>query len=252
AWGIGYFGQPHILVRFMATESIKVIPNARRITVLWMIFSLGGAIAVGFFGAAYFGGHPEQAALVTENHERVFLVLSQVLFNPWIGGLLMSAVMAAVMSTLSCQLLVCSSTLTQDLYRSYIRPNASQFELLWFGRNMVLLVAFLACWIALDPNNLVLSLVSYAWAGFGASFGPVILISLWWKRMNRTGAICGMVTGAATVLVWHTGAWFGLYEIIPGFIFASVAIWLGSVLSARPAADIEANFDKVEAIVKAG
>ena len=222
AWGLGYFGQPHILVRFMAARSIKVIPRACRISLIWMIFCLGGAVSVGFFGSAYFAAHPDQATLVTENHERVFIVLSQVLFNPWIGGILMAAILAAVMSTLSCQLLVCSSTLTQDFY------------------------------IAMDPQSLVLSLVSYAWAGFGAAFGPVILISLWWKRMNKYGAMAGMFTGAATVLIWHQFNWFGLYEIVPGFLFAAIAIYVVSLLTEAPDNEICETFDKVEAEVRAG
>ncbi len=251
AWGLGYFGQPHILVRFMATKSIKVIPNACRVSLLWMVFCLGGAVCVGFFGAAYFAQHADQAALVQENHERIFIVLSQILFNPWIGGILMSAILAAVMSTLSCQLLVCSSTLTEDFYRAFLRPKAGNRELIWFGRCMVLAVALLAIWIAMDPTSLVLSLVSYAWAGFGAAFGPVILMSLWWKRMTRNGALAGMVTGAVTVIVWHTGAWFSLYEIIPGFVFGLAAIVIGSLLSPEPDKETEANFDHVVKTVRA-
>lgn len=251
AWGLGYFGQPHILVRFMATKSIKVIPGACRISLTWMIFCLAGALAVGFFGAAYFAQHPDQATLVQQNNERVFIVLSQLLFNPWIGGVLMSAILAAVMSTLSCQLLVCSSTLTEDLYRSFFRPKASNRELIWFGRSMVLAVSIVAILLALDPNSLVFSLVSYAWGGFGAAFGPVILMSLWWKRMTRTGALAGMVVGALTVLIWHQGGWFGLYEIIPGFILALFAIVVGSLLSPKPSEAIEKNFDHVVATVKA-
>ena len=252
AWGLGYFGQPHILVRFMAARSIRVIPGARRISILWMIFCLGGAVSVGFFGSAYFAANPAQAALVTENHERVFIVLSQILFNPWIGGILMSAILAAVMSTLSCQLLVCSSTLTEDFYRSFLRPNASQWELLWFGRTMVLVVSFVAIFIAMDPKSLVLSLVSYAWAGFGASFGPVILMSLWWKRMNRQGALAGMLTGAVTVLVWHQFGWFGLYEIIPGFVFGIIAIVTASLLTKAPDEETGKTFDAVVNEVRAG
>ncbi len=251
AWGLGYFGQPHILVRFMAARSIKVIPNACRISIVWMLFCLGGAVSVGFFGAAYFAGHPDQAALVTQNHERVFIVLSQLLFNPWIGGILMSAILAAVMSTLSCQLLVCSSTLTEDFYRTFVRPNASQRELLWFGRMMVLAVSVISIIMAMDPESLVLSLVSYAWAGFGAAFGPVIIMGLWWKRMNRQGALAGMITGAATVLIWHQFAWFGLYEIVPGFVFGIAAIVIASLLTKAPDEEMNKTFDAVVAAVRA-
>ena len=249
AWGLGYFGQPHILVRFMAARSISVIPNARRVGTLWMIFSLAGAIGVGFFGAAFFSQHPETAGLVTQNHERVFIVLSSVLFNPWIAGILMSAILAAVMSTLSCQLLVCSSTLVQDFYRVFLRKDASQRELVWVGRSMVLLVSVVAVWIASDPSSLVLSLVSYAWAGFGAAFGPVIILSLWWRRMTRNGALAGMVTGAVTVLVWNHYAWLGLYEILPGFAFAAAAIVIVSLLDRKPAKSVDDTFSEVAAVV---
>ena len=251
AWGLGYFGQPHILIRFMATKSIAVIPNARRVGTLWMLLCLTGAVAVGFFGAAFFSQHPDLAGLVTENHERVFIVLSGLLFNPWIAGLLMAAILAAVMSTLSCQLLVCSSTLTQDFYRTYLRPNAGQRELVWIGRSMVVAISAVAIWIASDPNALVLSLVSYAWAGFAAAFGPVILVSLWWRRMTRNGALAGMVTGAATVLVWNHFAWFGLYEIIPGFLFATVAIVVASLLDKAPPKSVDETFSAVEQEVAA-
>lgn len=250
AWGLGYFGQPHILIRFMAARSIKVIPNARRIGTLWMIFCLAGAIGVGFFGAAYFAAHTESASLVLENKERVFIVLSGLLFNPWIAGILMSAILAAVMSTLSAQLLVCSATLTEDFYRTFLRPSASQKELVWVGRAMVLAISVVAVWLASDPNSLVLALVSYAWAGFGAAFGPLIVLSLWWRRMTRNGAIAGMVVGAATVLIWHHYAWFGLYEILPGFVFSAIAIIVVSLLDKTPQAGITRIFDEVNTLVK--
>lgn len=250
AWGLGYFGQPHILVRFMAIRSIRLVPRARRVGTMWMIFCLAGAIFVGFFGAAYFALHPELAGPVHANNERVFIVLTSLLFNPWIAGLLMSAILAAVMSTLSCQLLVCSSTLTEDFYRTFIRPQASQRELIWFGRSMVLAISILAIWLASDPESLVFSLVSYAWAGFGAAFGPVILISLWWKRMTRNGALAGMITGAVTVLVWNHFAWFGLYEILPGFVFASIAIFVVSLMDKEPQASIIERHELVVEVVK--
>ena len=252
AWGLGYFGQPHILVRFMATRSISVIPSARRGAMLWMLFCLGGAVAVGFFGSAYFAQHPEQAGLVIENPERVFIVLTQVLFNPWIGGILMSAILAAVMSTLSCQLLVCSSTITEDFYRKFFRPNAAPFELMWFGRTMVLLVAIVAICIATDPQSRVLSLVSYAWAGFGAAFGPVIVMSLWWSRMTRNGALAGIIVGALTVIVWNRLGWFGLYEIVPGFVLGTLAIVVASLLDKAPSEQITAGFKQVSQAVREG
>ncbi len=249
AWGLGYFGQPHILARFMAAESVATIPRARRIGMTWMILCLAGAVATGFFGIAYFAAHPEHAAPVQANPERVFIVLSEVLFNPWIAGALLSAILAAIMSTLSAQLLVCSSALTEDFYRGFVRPRAGHRELVWVGRAMVLTVALLAIWIARDPDSRVLGLVAYAWAGFGAAFGPVVLLSVLWKRMTRNGAIAGMLAGAVTVLLWkHTGS--ALYEIVPGFIVATLAIVIASLLGKAPSAALQAQHEQVRLALK--
>ena len=213
-WGLGYMGQPHILVRFMIT---------------WMILCLAGAVSVGYFGVAFVNHHPE---ITLENPEKIFVVAAQTLFTPWIAGILLAAILAAIMSTLSCQLLVASSTLTADFYRRWIRPHASQSELVWCGRAMLLLVAAIAYVLALDPNSGILKLVAYAWAGFGASFGPCVLISLYWKRMTLPGAFAGMLTGAATVIIWEVcGSPFGLYSLVPGFIFSSAAILIVSLVT---------------------
>ena len=242
-WGLGYFGQPHILVRFMAADSVRSIPAARRIGMSWMILCLAGAVAVGFFGIAYFAAHPGQAAAVSQNGERVFLELAKILFNPWFAGVILSGVLAAVMSTLSCQLLVSSSALTEDFYKAFLRRNASQRELVWVGRAMVLLIALVALGIASNPESKVLGLVSYAWAGFGAAFGPVVLMSLLWKRMTRNGALAGMLVGALTVVIWKQFIGLGLYEIIPGFLLASLAILVVSLLDREPSASIRQRFD---------
>ncbi|MEX0446201.1 sodium/proline symporter PutP [Xenorhabdus sp. SGI246] len=249
-WGFGYFGQPHILARFMAADSHQTIHKARRISMTWMFLCLAGTVAVGFFGIAYFEQNPAQAGNVMQNSERIFMELGVILFNPWITGVLLSAVLAAIMSTLSCQLLVCSSALTEDLYKAFIRTKASQKELVWIGRLMVLVVAAIAIAIATNPNNKVLALVSNAWAGFGAAFGPVVLISVLWKRMTRDGALAGMVVGAITVLVWMEYQWLGLYEIIPGFIFASLAIVVVSLLGKAPNQAIQQRFTEAEAQYK--
>ena len=245
AWGLGYMGQPHILARFMAAESFATIKTARRIGMTWMILCVGGAIAVGFFGIAYFAAHPDQSGAVTANKETVFISLSQILFNPWIAGILLSAILAAVMSTLSCQLLVCSSALTEDFYKSFFRPNASQTELVWFGRMMVLVIAVIAIAIAANPKSSVLNLVSNAWAGFGAAFGPVVLLSLVWPKMTRNGALAGMFIGAVTVLVWGEYKWLNLYELVPGFAFASIAIVIGSSIGAPASEKMQAGFAKM-------
>ena len=247
AWGLGYFGQPHILARFMAADSVKSIPKARRIAMIWMILCLGGAVAVGFFGIAYFAAHPEVGGAVAENPERVFIELAKILFNPWVAGVLLSAILAAVMSTLSCQLLVCSSALTEDFYKVFVRKNASQLELVWVGRGMVLLVALVAIGLAANPDNRVLGLVSYAWAGFGAAFGPGVVFSVLWKGMTRNGALAGMLLGAVTVILWKNFfGWTGLYEIIPGFILASLGILIFSRIGAGPSAAMHKRYAAAE------
>lgn len=247
AWGLGYFGQPHILARFMAADSVKSMPNARRISMTWMIICLFGAVGIGFFGQAYFFANPEQAAVVNQNNEQVFIELSKLLFNPWIAGILLSAILAAVMSTLSCQLLICSSAITEDFYKGMIRPNASQKELVWLGRMMVLVISVLAIMLAQDPNSKVLGLVSYAWAGFGCAFGPVVILSLFWKRMNAQGAMAGMLTGALVVVFWNDLVPdSGIYEMIPGFILAFIAIIIISLVTPAPRAELVETFEKAE------
>lgn len=246
AWGLGYFGQPHILVRFMAADSVKSIPAARRIGMIWMILCLGGAVAVGFFGIAYFANNPALAGPVSDNSERVFIELTKILFNPWVAGIVLSAILAAVMSTLSCQLLVCSSALTEDFYKAFLRKGASEKELVWVGRLMVLLIAIVAIAIASNPDSKVLGLVSYAWAGFGAAFGPVVILSLVWKGMTRNGALAGMVVGAATVVLWKNFIGLGLYEIIPGFILATLAIVVFSKIGRPASPAMVKRFDEAE------
>lgn len=252
AWGLGYFGQPHILVRFMAVDSVKSIPNARRIGMTWMILCLGGAVAAGFYGIAFFQQNTEFASIVNNNPETVFMELTKILFNPWIAGIILAAILAAVMSTLSCQLLVCSSTLTEDFYKSFLRKNATQKELVWVGRFMVLAIALLAIGLASNPESKVLGLVAYAWAGFGAAFGPLILLSLFWKRMTLNGALFGMIVGAVVVIVWKN-FWSdtGLYEIIPGFICSALTIIIVSLLGKAPKEEITQRFDEAERLYKA-
>lgn len=239
AWGLGYFGQPHIVVRFMAVRTSRDISKARLIGMTWMVLSLYGAIFTGFAGIAYFADGP------LENPETVFITLSQVLFNPWVGGVLLAAILSAIMSTIDSQLLVSSSALTEDFYKAIIRRNASQHELVWIGRSTVILIALIAIYLARNPESTVLGLVSYAWGGFGAAFGPVIILSLFWRRMTRNGAVTGMIIGALTVIIWKKleGGLFDMYEILPGFIFCTVAIVVVSLLDREPRAEIQAEFD---------
>ncbi|EAL0750470.1 sodium/proline symporter PutP [Campylobacter jejuni] len=227
AWGLGYFGQPHILVRFMSIRSTKDITMATFIGIAWMVVCLLSACMIGILGIAYV--HKFELSL--QDPEKIFIVMSQLLFNPWIAGILLSAILAAIMSTASSQLLVSSSTIVEDFYKKIFREDAPSHVVLNLGKLGVLLVAVIAFLISTDKNSSVLSIVSYAWAGFGASFGSVMLFSLFWSRMTRVGAILGMITGAATVVLWKNFANSSLYEIVPGFLAASVVIIIASLLT---------------------
>jgi SSS family solute:Na+ symporter len=237
-WGLGYFGQPHIIVRFMAIDRVENVPRAGIIGMSWMVISLTGAVAVGLAGRAY----AEANGLVVEDPETIFIVLAQLLFHPAVTGFLYAALLAAIMSTISSQLLVSSSSLTEDFYRLFLRRDASEREAVNIGRLSVALVAAAAMVIASDPGSQVLGLVANAWAGFGAAFGPLILLALTWDRMTGAGAVAGLVTGAGVVAGWIALGWNntlpqglgggpGLYEIVPGFAAALAAIIIVSRLT---------------------
>lgn len=247
AWGLGYFGQPHIIVRFMAIQSVKEIKKARRIGMGWMILSVIGAMLTGFIGIAYFAKNGPEL----NNPETVFIILGEILFHPLITGFLISAILAAIMSTISSQLLVTSSSLTEDIYKAFIKRSATDKELVFFGRLSVLIVAIIALFLSWEKNTTILNLVGYAWAGFGSSFGPLILLSLFWKRMNRWGALAGIIGGAVTVIAW---SFFGLsdtlYEIIPGFGVSLLSIIIVSLLTSKPKKDIEDQFDEFKELIK--
>ncbi|WOF41788.1 sodium/proline symporter PutP [Sphingopyxis indica] len=231
AWGLGYFGQPHIIVRFMAIRSVRDIPTARFIGLAWMLISLTGAIAVGLVGRAWFTAH----ATPIDDPETVFILLGQVLLHPLALGFLLSAILAAIMSTISAQLLVTGSSLTEDFYRLFVRRDAGEREIVTVGRLSVVAVAAVAMILAQNPNGSVLGLVSNAWAGFGAAFGPVILLSLMWPRMTLGGALVGMVAGALVVIVWiQAGLSATLYELVPGFAAAMLAIVAVSLAAPEP------------------
>lgn len=231
AWGLGYFGQPHILARFMAIRSEDELPRARHIGMSWMLITTVAAVAVGLGGSAVFGdGLPEA--------ETVFIHLTQLLFHPLVAGIVLAAILAAVMSTIDSQLLVASTCLAEDVYKPWLRPEASSGELVTVGRLAVVAVAVLALLLALDPDNRVLTLVSHAWAGLGASFGPILLLALHWPRLTAAGALAGMLTGGITVVVWSSlsGGWFEVYEILPAFLLAGAVAMVVSIRFSRDAA----------------
>ncbi|MFT4955033.1 MAG: sodium/proline symporter [Brevundimonas sp.] len=250
SWGLGYFGQPHIIVRFMAIRSVKDIPAARNIGMTWMAVTIVGALATGLTGLAYATRNGVEVA----DPETIFIILSDVLFNPLVTGFLLAAILAAIMSTISSQLLVSSSSLTEDFYGVFFRRNASQRELVTVGRLAVVLVSLVAIYLAYDPDSNVLTLVSNAWAGFGAAFGPLVILSLLWRRVTRNGALAGMIVGAVTVLFWvfvpvlpsGEALTTVIYEIVPGFILATLATVIVSLMG-RPPESVVATFDQAKA-----
>ncbi|MDY0131963.1 MAG: sodium/proline symporter PutP [Desulforegulaceae bacterium] len=239
AWGLGYFGQPHILTRFMALKNPDDAPKAQVVGMSWMVLGLFGAIFTGFAGIGFL-------ETPLDNPETVFIVLTETLFNPWVAGVFLAAILSAIMSTIDSQLLVCSSAVAEDFYRSILKKEASQKELVWIGRGAVLILALVATAFASNPESRVLELVSYAWGGFGAAFGPVILFSLFWRKMTKNGALAGIVTGAVTVIVWKNlnGGIFDVYEILPGFILCSIAVVSVSLSGKGPSSSMKAVFDE--------
>lgn len=227
-WCIGYLGQPHVLVRFMSVRRAADIKTSRRIAMIWSTVTMLSALGVGFLGAVYFKDSP------LPNGEAVLIALSQALFNPFVAGLVIAGILAAIMSTIDSQLLVCSTTFSEDIYRTYIRKNASDKEILTVSRLSVLVISVMGIYMAYNHrDSTLLSMVAYAWGGFGAAFGPVILLSLFWPRMTGAGAIAGMITGAVVVVVWKQlkGGVFEMFEVVPGFAAALLAIVAVSLLT---------------------
>ncbi len=255
AWGLGYFGQPHIIVRFMALRSVRDVPSARRIGMSWMVVTLIGAVATGIVGLAYV----QTQGADLDDAETIFIFLSQVLFHPLVAGFLLAAILAAIMSTISSQLLVSSSSLVEDFYKAFLRRDAGQTELVLMGRLSVLGVSVVAVLLAFDRSSSILSLVSNAWAGFGAAFGPIILLSLFWERLNRDGALAGMLTGAAIVLFWiYAPIQIGgqslssyMYEIVPGFVGATLVAIAVTLLTRAPADKLVERHQRMKRLLTA-
>ncbi|MFJ6280998.1 sodium/proline symporter PutP [Arthrobacter subterraneus] len=241
AWGLGYFGQPHIIVRFMALRSPQDAKAGRRIGIGWMVLTVLGAVSTALVGIAYFQQNPQ---VTLTDPEAVFLSLSQAFFHPFVAGIVLAAVLAAIMSTISSQLVVCSSALVEDLYNMVSKKTLSAKQGVILGRLGVLVVAIVAIILASGRNESILALVAFAWAGFGASFGPAVLLSLFWRKLTMQGALSGMIVGAAIVFAWGNSPLSStMYEIVPGF-FANLAVAVVvSRLTWKPNPEIEAEFD---------
>lgn len=244
-WGLGYFGQPHILVKFMAIGDPKELKKSTRIAMTWVLLSLSFAIAIGVLGKAYLSTPLENA-----NAERVFILMAESLSAPFITGIIWSAILAAIMSTSSSQLLVTSSAVSRDLFQAFLKKDASEKTLIRVSRLSVLLVSAIAVYLGSDPNSYIFSIVSYAWAGFGACFGATVLLSLYWKRMTLKGAYAGVIVGGLTVLIWKHFEWFGLYELVPGFFFSVAAIVIVSLMDKKPSETILKTFEKAMSLSK--
>lgn len=245
AWGLGYFGQPHILVRYMAVRSLKDITIARRICISWMSLSMLGAVMIGIVGVSFFYEqelHPES----------IFIVFSQTLFSPWLAGVLFAAILSSIMCAVDSQMLASSSALTEDIYHKWIHKKASSKVLMWVGRLSVIIIALVAFYLARNPESRVIQLVAFAWAGLGSAFGPAVICALYWRRMTALGAIIGIILGAFAVVVWHSldGGIFDLYEIIPGFTLGLLGIIVGSLIDKPPQRAITQQFDDVWSVIK--
>ena len=242
AWGLGYFGQPHILVRFMGISSPQAIKKSRRIATVWVLISLTAAIMIGVSGRMFLG---DGLLLNDGNQETIYISMVAKIFPVFIAGIFLSAILAAIMSTADSQLLVTASAITEDFYHNKIRKNASEKELMWVSRGCVMAVAIIAVLIATNQNSTILGLVSYAWGGFGSAFGPLVLCSLFWRRTNKQGAYAGIIVGGVVDLVWAqlSGGIFDLYEIVPGFVFGLLAIVVVSLLTPAPTKAVTDEFD---------
>ncbi len=246
AWGLGYFGMPHILVRFMAISSAKEIKKSRLIAMIWVVISLAIAVCIGFTGAALYPGVLEGAA-----SETIFVVMTNDLLPVVLVGLVISGILAATMSTSDSQMLLVSSSIAQNIYKGIVKKDASEKQVLVVSRASTILIAVVGMIIASDQESKIFDLVSYAWSGFGAAFGPLMLFALFWKRTTLAGAVSGMVTGGVVSIVWSMfisklGGWFGVYSLLPAFVLSSIVIVVVSLLTKKPSDEIVKEFESVK------
>ena len=246
SWGLGYFGMPHILVRFMSVKSVKEIPLARRICISWMSLSLLGAVLVGMVGAMHFCNCP------LDKSETVFMALGEQVFPAWIMGIILAAILSSSMCAMDSQMLAASSALTEDFYRALFRRSASQRELVWVGRLTCALIAFIGIYLARVPDQSIMALVQFAWSGLGATFGASVVLSLFWKRTTRNGIVAGMIVGSLTVIIWYQlGYQTTMNAILPATVLSYLSIVVVSLLSEKPKNEILEEFAKVKALCKA-
>ncbi len=254
AWGLGYFGMPQVLLRFMAIRKEKELKLSRRIATVWVVISLAIAVFVGIMGRTVAMNNPEalngSVLLTKASAENIFIVMSQSFFPPILAGLVMAGILAATISSSDSYLLIAASAFAKNIYQGIAKKDATDKQVMTMSRIALLIIAVIAAVIALDENSVIFNIVSFAWAGFGAAFGPLMLFSLFWKRVNRAGAIAGMIGGAAMVFIWKLGisklgGAFAIYELLPAFIFSSILIVVVSLATKAPSKEIEEDFEAV-------
>lgn len=245
AWGLGYFGQPHILARFMGIKDAKSLPRSMTIAIIWVFISLAGAVIIGLIAIPMFPG------LAAGDQEKVFIYMITKTFTPWIGGVFLAAILAAIMSTIDSQLLVSSSALTEDFYQKVIKKEASEKELVFIGRLSLVIISVIALFLAINPSTTIFGLVSYAWGGFGAAFGPLVLFSLFSRNTTWQSALAGMVTGTIVLVLWkQMGLGAQMYEIVPGFIANTVMILIVNMFIKQNNQEVLDQFDGIVAEAK--
>lgn len=244
SWGLGYFGMPQVLLKFMAIEKPKELKLSRRIAVIWVVISLTAAVFIGLIGRVLF----PDAFLTLSSAEGVFILLSTKFFLPFFAGIVMAGILAATISSSDSYLLIAASALSKNIYQGIMRKEATDKQVLIVSRITLVVIAIIAMIIAIDENSVIFTVVSFAWAGFGATFGPIMLFSLFWKRTTREGAIAGMIAGGSMVFIWNLllkplGGIFGIYELFPAFVISCIVIFVVSLLTKEPSKEIQDEFE---------
>jgi sodium/proline symporter len=248
AWGLGYFGQPHILTRFMSVKSVRKLSRSMAIAIIWVFLSLSGAVIIGFIGIGMF----ENLNIAEGEHEKVFIYMIRKAIHPWLAGIMLAAILSAIMSTIDSQLLVCSSALTEDFYQKAIRKKAGEREVVLVGRIFVVIISAIALILALRPDETILGIVAYAWGGFGAAFGPLVLFALFSRKTSWQSALAGMVTGTIVLVVWkQIGFNQYMYEIVPGFISNCIIIAVMNKVIKQKSRKILSGYDDFIRVVRA-
>ena len=247
AWGLGYFGMPQVLLRFMAIRKSDELTKSRRIATIWVVISLFAAVAIGMMGRAF----APTGLNTASSAENIFSLIASTLMHPLIAGIVMAGILAATISSSDSYLLIAASAFSKNLYQGIFKKDASDNSVMKMSRGTLIIISIIGALIALDENSVIFSIVSFAWAGFGATFGPLMLFSLFWKRTTREGAIAGMIAGGAMVFIWYflikpLGGVFGIYELLPSFLFSALVIVIVSLMTKEPDEEIQKEFEEAK------